>query len=59
MELILKVQNNLIDFLEKETPEILVQVLTLCSDKYYNTNESLITDEEYDRIYEKLQRNRP
>ena len=55
MELIERVQNNLIGFLEKEKPEILVQVLTLCSDKYYNTNESLITDEEYDRIYEKLQ----
>ena len=55
MELIQKVQSNLIGFLEKEKPNILVDVLTLCSDKYYNTNESLITDEEYDRIYEKLQ----
>ena len=36
-------------------PEILIQVLTICSDKYYNTNEALITDEEYDRVYEKLQ----
>ena len=36
-------------------PEILIQVLTICSDKYYNTNEALITDEEYDRMYEKLQ----
>ena len=56
MELI-KVQNNLIGFLEKENLKYSFKYLRLCSDKYYNTNESLITDEEYDRIYEKL-RNR-
>ena len=55
MEHIQEVQSNLIGFLESSTPEILIKVLILCSDKYYNTNESLITDEEYDRVYEKLQ----
>ena len=56
MEHIQEIQSNLIGFLESSKPEILIQVLILCSDKYYNTNESLITDEEYDRLYEKLQK---
>ena len=55
MEHIQEIQSNLIGFIESSEPQTLVEVLILCSDKYYNTNESLITDEEYDRLYEKLE----
>ena len=55
MEHIQEIQSNLIGFLESTEPNTLVEVLKLCSDKYYNTNLSLISDEEYDRLYEKLE----
>lgn len=56
MEHIPKIKSDIIGFLESKftEPEMIVEVLKLCSDKYYNTDETLITDEEYDRIYDKL-----
>ena len=55
MEHIQKIKSGILEFLQKSNPKMLVEVLALCSHKYYNTNEVLISDEEYDRIYEKLQ----
>lgn len=55
MDNIQKIKSGILEFLQNSNPKMLVEVLTLCSHKYYNTNEILISDEEYDRIYEKLQ----
>ena len=54
MEDIEKIKKNILEFLDNSNSQTFVNVLELCSDKYYNTDISLITDEEYDRIYEKL-----
>tara|TARA_B100000795_G_C22806251_1_gene445053 strand:- start:283 stop:2184 length:1902 start_codon:yes stop_codon:yes gene_type:complete len=59
MEHIYSIKENLLIFLEEATPTILVNVLTICSTKYYNTDAELITDEEYDRLYEKLEEIEP
>ena len=54
MEHITKVKHNLLDFLQTATPQEHVDVLQICSESYYNSNVSHITDEEYDRIRENL-----
>ena len=59
MEHIHNIKDNILNFLESSSPQTLVDVLTLSSNSYYNTDISLITDEEYDRIYEKLQDSDP
>jgi DNA ligase (NAD+) len=59
MEHITKVKHNLLDFLKTAPPKALVETLKFCSDSYYNTNTSHITDEEYDRIREHLEESDP
>ena len=59
MEHIAKVKHNLLDFLQTAPPQALVETLKFCSDSYYNTNTSHITDEEYDRIRENLEESDP
>lgn len=55
MEHIPKVKKSLLGFLKDSKPKTLISILKLCSDTYYNSNENLITDEEYDRIREHLE----
>tara|TARA_B100000767_G_scaffold101361_2_gene97323 strand:- start:259 stop:2181 length:1923 start_codon:yes stop_codon:yes gene_type:complete len=54
MEYIPKIKTQLLNFLKDSKKEILVQILKITANSYYNTDNILITDEEYDTIYDKL-----
>jgi NAD-dependent DNA ligase len=48
-----------ISILENASEEELVQMIQMCNDHYYNTNESLLSDSEYDILKEYMEKKYP